>query len=156
MISIEYFSGTTIAGSGFNWCDANGDTGYATKYYSSGAWVDEAGSTGNYFPTLYIATPSDTAEVYYLMALVGTFADASGVIVGDPFFIGNGPLSIAVPMGAVQLQLGINDDYFSDNSGSLYVRVSGAAPGPTPTPEPTTMLLLGFGLIGLVGLGRKV
>jgi len=58
------------------------------------------------------------------MALIGTFADSKGVIVGSPFFVGNGPVNIEVPEGAKQLQLGINDNLFRDNSGLFIVKVS--------------------------------
>jgi hypothetical protein len=58
------------------------------------------------------------------MALIGTFADSKGVIVGSPFFIGNGPVNIDVPQGAEQLQLGINDNLFKDNSGLFIVKVN--------------------------------
>ncbi len=32
---------------------------------------------------------------------------------------------------------------------------NGGGPGPTPVPEPSAMLLLGFGLVGLVAFGKK-
>lgn len=58
------------------------------------------------------------------MALLGTFADSRGVIVGNPFFIGNGPVNLIVPEGSKQLQLGINDNLFRDNSGLFIVKVN--------------------------------
>jgi len=58
------------------------------------------------------------------MALVGTFADSKGVIVGSPFFIGNGPVNLIVPEGSEQLQLGINDNLFRDNSGLFIVKIN--------------------------------
>ncbi len=58
------------------------------------------------------------------MALIGTFANLKGVIVGSPFSIGNGPINVIVPKGAEQLQLGVNDNLFKDNSGLLVVKIS--------------------------------
>ncbi|KKP40337.1 MAG: hypothetical protein UR30_C0005G0118 [Candidatus Peregrinibacteria bacterium GW2011_GWC2_33_13] len=58
------------------------------------------------------------------MALIGTFADSKGVMVGSPFFVGNGSVNLTVPEGAKQLQLGINDNLFRDNSGLFIVKVN--------------------------------
>jgi len=58
------------------------------------------------------------------MALIGTFTNSKGVIVGSPFFVGNGPTNITVPEGSEQLQLGINDNLFRDNSGLFIVKIS--------------------------------
>lgn len=58
------------------------------------------------------------------MALIGTFADSKGVIVDAPFFIGNGPFNIVAPEGSEQLQLGVNDNLFRDNSGLFIVKVN--------------------------------
>jgi hypothetical protein len=80
---------------------------------------------------------------------MGTFTDLAGNIVGTPFAVFNGPLAVVVPVGAAQLQLGIDDDVFADNSGSLLVQVT----GPDAVPEPTSLLLLGSAL-ALVGLIR--
>jgi len=58
---------------------------------------------------------------------MGTFADAKGVIIGSPFAVGT-QVTKVVPAGATRLLLGINDDRFYDNSGSLVVDVSAAGP----------------------------
>ena len=57
------------------------------------------------------------------MALLGTFGDSNRVIVGSPFFIGKEPIDLVVPKGATQIQLGVNDNRFSDNAGWYLVRV---------------------------------
>jgi|LGOV01.1.fsa_nt_gb hypothetical protein len=137
-LAITYLSGTVTTGTGWPWVDADGDIACVAN--------DKVGSTGKGFPSKYMPTDWDT----YLMALVGTFIDSSGIIVGNPFEIGNGPTIVIIPSGATQLQLGINDDKFSDNSGSFSVKVEGA-----PVPIPGAVWLFGSGLIGLVGLRRK-
>lgn len=71
------------------------------------------GPTPNFYPTLG------------LVGLCGCFTDATGAIIGQPFPIGNGPLTLKVPTGATQLQLGINDDILSGNRGSFTIAVNG-------------------------------
>ena len=140
-ITISYLSGFTRPFGIPPDVDADGDTSFITKSLG----FDNPGSTGEYFPTLYteLETPD---SVYYLAALVGTFTDAGGAIVGNPFWIGNGPTSVVVPDGAAQLQLGINDDLFLDNKGKLVVSVSDVA---APVPVPAPFVLLATGLAAL-------
>ena len=103
------------------------------------------GSTGKRFPSFYM---NPATYPINLGELVGTFADGSGVIVGTPFTIGNGPDPVTIPAGATRLQLGVNDDKFADNVGFWDIQVSG--PGQVSgVPEPSTAALCGFALIGL-------
>jgi hypothetical protein len=73
-----------------------------------------------------------------------------GIDVGDSAtftFIADGDVLDAM----VSLDLQIFIDVQSGGSNDTYL----ASIAPTPTPEPATMLLLGAGLIGIAGLGRK-
>ncbi len=138
-LTITYLDGLTSAYGGTDpYADGIGDTNYEAD--------DASGSSGQFFPSLYM-----NPYPIYLQALVGTFADASGEVVGTPFAVNNGPLDVVIPAGATQLQLGFNDDIFSDNSGALDVRVEGAA----AVPEPATMAVLGLGMLGLARRRRK-
>ena len=74
-------------------------------------------------------------------------------IVGAPYAVNDGPLAVTIPVGATQLQLGINDDIYFDNSGALLVDVSG--PGVAAAPEPATLTLLGIGVAGMAGYGWR-
>ena len=146
-LTISYVSGFTRPFGIPPDVDADGDPTFITKSLG----YDNPGSTGEYFPTLYTELESPDS-VYYLAALVGAFTDASGVIVGNPFWSGNGPTSVLVPDGAVQLQLGINDDLFLDNKGKLLVSVSDVA---APVPLPAPFLLLATGCAALATRRRR-
>jgi len=73
--------------------------------------------------------------------LVGAFTNGSGVIVETPVCIGgNGSISFAVPTGATQLQLGINDNKYTDDTGSFSINVAKNGGGASPvTVAATTM-----------------
>jgi hypothetical protein len=141
MLAITYVSGLALAGAGGSiWNDANGADGEGGSAY----WPADSGSV----PGAYIS------GTQYLLELLGTFADSTGVIVGNPFAIGNGPTMTYIPTGAVQLLLGFNDGWYNDNGGSIKIEIT-ETPNGNPVPEPTTMLLFGAGLIGLAARGRK-
>jgi hypothetical protein len=102
VLTIQYDSGL--------WCGGT--------YVSVGTCVD-ANGYGIYSPaddhpypstTVYAPSKYMNPATYpiYLMELVGTFADSRGQIVGTPFKVGNGPVNVTIPAGAVQLQLGSN------------------------------------------------
>ena len=124
-LTIDYVSGTTYEGGGYNSPDAGGDTSYLANAND--------GSSGQPFPSFYFPPAEYPA---YLGELVGTFADSAGTIVGTPFNVGDA-LTVTIPAGATQLQLGLNDDIFSDNSGAYNLTIAGAA-----VPEPSVWLWL--------------
>jgi hypothetical protein len=147
-VSIQYVSGLTSEVGGFAPSqDGNGSVGLFPSN------VPDPFKPGTVlFPGFYT---SNSANVF-LGELLGTFADSNGVIVGTPFAVGNGPVSFIAPSGASELLLGINDDDFSDNTGSLLVSVTADSIA-APVPEPSTwaMMILGFAGLGFLAYRHK-
>ncbi len=139
--TITYISGLTSPYGGAPYADAVGDTGYNAS--------NNIGNSGGVFPSFYF-NPTDYPA--YLAALVGTFTDSSGQIVGTPFLVGLAR-SVVVPVGATQIQLGINDDIFRDNTGSLTVTVAG--PDAVGVPEPSSFVLGASALALTLGYIRR-
>ncbi len=116
VITIKYLSGTVTyfhqlpAPPSF---DANGDSKNPTN---------DILYNGYHFPSYYV---NPTSYPVNSIELLGTFANAQGEIVGTPFAVGNGPTSVTVPNGAVQLLLGANDGEYWDNGGAWQIQVSG-------------------------------
>jgi hypothetical protein len=112
-LTVTYLNGLVQAGVGYPLNDANGLPGNVTNTYQGG---------NGRFPAFYMNPGPDVLS----MTLVGTFAN-NGVIVGQPFRLGNGPATLTIPSGANQLLLGINDNLYGDNNGFFTVAVSSAA-----------------------------
>ncbi len=88
-------------------------------------------------PAQYTASPLST----YVGELIGTFANPTGAILGTPFAIASSSsLNLTIPNGASQLLLGINDDVFADNSGSIIATIGGTRAASTAVPEPFTIV----------------
>jgi hypothetical protein len=137
ILTITYLSGLTSAFGGAPVVDGQGYGPNPPSPFEFDA-NNNLGNSGQPFPSLYMLP-----YPIYLNTLVATFADASGNIVGTPFAVFNGPLSVLVPLGATQLQLGVNDDIFADNTGSLSVSVADA----NTAPEPSGSVLIGSALL---------
>ena len=119
-VTIQYQSGLAS----FNYGGQVDATGVANSSGLSGAGV---GGTGDHLPSLYVS-PADYPA--YIGCLIGAFTDGTGTIVGVPFYVGNGR-TVTAPAGANQLQLGTNDDDFSDDAGSWTVSVTADAGTPS-------------------------
>jgi hypothetical protein len=146
-ITISYVDGLVnafAAAAGVPSVDALGHVGLP---FGSGLGLTGIGFSDTPFPSFYI-DPTNTGPNIWIGALIGTFTDSSGVIVGTPFAPGNGPFTALVPSGASFLSLGVNDNIFSENSGGWDIKIAGIG---SPVPEPSTwaMLLLGLGSLGL-------
>jgi hypothetical protein len=137
LVTIQYMSGTTSPESGIN-LDANGCCTPSNTVETAGV-----------FPGIYTTNPGNVL----LSELMGTFA-FNGVIVGTPFAIGDASLSLVAPATANELLLGINDNVYGDNSGSLTVSVTEVA---SSVPEPSTwaMTIAGFLGLGLIAYRRQ-
>jgi hypothetical protein len=107
--------GILVGSQGGLWCDANGVVSLPCGPSSPG-W--------------YIGTN------YCLGELLGTFADATGAIIPKPFAIGNGPIVVTIPPGAIQLLLGVNDGWYNDNGGGVEVCITEVC-----VPAPTNLVL---------------
>lgn len=145
-LTISYVSGLTSAFGGVPpTVDADG---YMGAIFGSGACCTGIGSSGTPFPSFYI-DPTNSGPQIALNELIGAFANGSTVL--SFFAVGNGPLNVIAPVGANHLLLGLNDDIFADNSGSLSIQVSGLS----PEPGAWALMLLGFGALGAALRSRR-
>jgi len=138
-VTVQYQSGLTSA---FGGAAPSVDAlGYVGDVFGTGLGESETGSSGTFFPS-YLISGAAGAPIY-LNALIGDFVDSSGDVLAA-FAPGDSLFSMVAPVGTVALQLGVNDDIFSDNSGSLNVLVT------TGVPEPATwgLMLLGAAAVG--------
>ncbi|HTZ70071.1 MAG TPA: hypothetical protein VMB71_05410, partial [Acetobacteraceae bacterium] len=109
-LQIKYLSGQICPGGGYPCVDARGYSGFVTDH--------NLGNSGTYFPSLYVKK-----EPTYLEELIGVYTDSKGKLIGRPFAVPDRHAQ-AIPAGATQLQLGANDDIFSDNTGSWLIKVT--------------------------------
>jgi len=124
-VTVTYVSGSVnvYPEGGFPATDANGYSGDATNNMVLG--------NGSY-PSYFI---SSSSYPVYASELIGTFA-INGVIVGNPFPIGDGPKTFTIPSGANQLLLGVDDNDYSDNTGSWQIKVTYAPATGSATGNP--------------------
>lgn len=114
ILSVRYLKGRCRAWDpGFD--NTNGPEGYPKTDASS-----YTGNSGNKLPSIFV---HPTEWPTFIMALIGVFTDSAGNIVGFPFKVGE-QSHLTVPGGAAQLQFGLNDDLFDDNSGFFEIAVS--------------------------------
>lgn len=114
VLAVEYVGGLVYEGGGWPLNDADGALWYSPVNDSTNA------NGMPRFPSFYFDHADYPA---FAAALVGTFSDSSGAIVGTPFKVGNFRY-LTIPAGATRLQLGDQDQQFGDNSGSWQIKVS--------------------------------
>jgi len=124
ILTVQYISGSPLAGSGGTLFGVGGN-GVAS-------WPIAPPCTDS--PGCY------TGVTTYLEQLLGVYANAGGVIVGQPFILGSGPTSVTIPAGASQLLLGFNDGWYNDNGAGINVRITESV----PEPGSTAMMLIGL------------
>jgi uncharacterized protein (TIGR03437 family) len=127
-LTVTYVSGTVdVQPNAYAPTDANGVSTYPTNNMVVPTYGD--------YPS-YFMNPS--SYPVYAGELVGVFA-TNGVILGTPFPIGDGPAILTIPANANQLLLGVDDNYYADNTGSWQIKVSSA---PT-SGQSTTLTVVG-------------
>jgi uncharacterized protein (TIGR03437 family) len=133
-VTVKYVSGlvNVYPEGGFTATDANGYPGDATNNMVLG--------NGSY-PSYFI---NSSSYPVYASELIATFAN-NGVIVGNPFPVGVGPNSFTIPSGANQLLLGVDDNDYSDNTGSWQIEVTYAAATGSTTGNPSCYQFSGPG-----------
>jgi len=90
-------------------------------------YTDANGFPGDTFANVPVELPGHYMNpVGYVSELVGTFTDNGGSIIGTPFALGDGPTTLTVPVGATQLQFGVDDDQYYNNAGSWVIQLSGS------------------------------
>ena len=55
--------------------------------------------------------------------IVGVFANAAGVVIGNPFVVSENTKTVTIPQGATRIQFGVNDNYYPDNTGGVYLQL---------------------------------
>ena len=171
-ITIQYIDGLTASFCiGCNIYDARGAIG---SIFGSGAGFTGQGFSGNFFPSFTIDPGNTGVPPIYLNALIGAFVDSAGHLlqafapipghnnIPDPPNPDIVPSSLyavysfVVPAGAAYLQLGVNDDIFSDNSGQLNLDITGVTPlAETPIPGALPLFASGLGMLGFVAHRRR-
>ena len=124
-VTVTYVSGlvNVFPEGGFTATDADGYPGDATN--------NTVLANGSY-PSYFI---SSSSYPVYASELIGTFAN-NGVIVGNPFPVGDGPKTFTIPSGANQLLLGVDDNDYADNTGSWQIKVTYAPARDPPAGTP--------------------
>lgn len=135
------------------------DVGPAFELYKNEVGVGEFGAFAGSYQTVFSNTPDDPSEA--------TISWTGGAIIDNPFLLvkdGRNDISWYLfdlrPYDSILRPFGLGWDgmddlvlsnFWPDQGGISHVTLYGR----NPVPEPATMMLLGLGLIGLAGIGRK-
>jgi hypothetical protein len=147
----DYFSVSGIAPTGVYSNDGNKYYGTGNSPYVMTGWGPDADGRSNSLPSNFIETSNTGADILW-GALLATFVNGNGVIVGTPFAPGLSDQDIAVPTGATELLLGVNEDYFGAGTSTAWTVTATLMQGGVGggVPEAPTYLM---GLLGMLALG---
>jgi hypothetical protein len=145
------FAGTATLFSSTAW-----STGFLAGYLPFSA--SPANPIGAYLPSTQALDPGATGFYVYDLIDEGTVTLTNHS--GPTFNLSSGTLPLASYIVGFSASPNGNDGFdigATANSGAIFE--TGTPPGtppPSNTPEPSTSMLLGFGLLGLAGLRRKL